>query len=83
VDHFGHRQKAKEFIIAMQMDAEVRVWWSLLNVCRIYGHVELGKSAAECDFDLEPSSAGHYAQLSHTHAFYGNVKWCCKSLSTN
>ncbi|PKA50109.1 Pentatricopeptide repeat-containing protein [Apostasia shenzhenica] len=64
----GHLDEAYEFIRGMPMAPEVTVWGALLNGCRIYGHVELGKHAAEQVFAIEPHNAGHYVQLSNIFA---------------
>ncbi|KAG1359362.1 pentatricopeptide repeat-containing protein [Cocos nucifera] len=67
----GRLEKAYEFVRSMPMEPEVTVWGALLNACKIYGHVGLGRYAAERIFALEPSNAGHYVQLSNIYASVG------------
>ncbi|KAG0465480.1 hypothetical protein HPP92_019644 [Vanilla planifolia] len=70
----GHLEEAFMLIREMPMAPKVTVWGALLNACRIYSNVELGKYAAEQVFAIEPTNAGHYVQLSNIYACFGMWK---------
>ncbi|KAL6968102.1 hypothetical protein U1Q18_033905 [Sarracenia purpurea var. burkii] len=43
----GYLDEALEFVEKMPMEPNADVWETLMNVCRIYGHLELGDRCAE------------------------------------
>lgn len=51
----GHLDEALEFIENMSLEASVEVWVTLMNLCRIHGHQELGDRCAELVELLDPS----------------------------
>ncbi|KAL4572883.1 hypothetical protein LXL04_019671 [Taraxacum kok-saghyz] len=57
----------------MKLKPDVRVWKSLLGVCRIHGNVELGIKAGERLIELEPDNCVGYVLLSGIYAVSG--KW--------
>ncbi|KAI4345648.1 hypothetical protein L6164_012748 [Bauhinia variegata] len=58
VDMFGsagHLDEAFEFIEKMPMEPSVDIWETLMNLCRVHGHLELGDRCAELVEQLDPS----------------------------
>ncbi|GAV70564.1 PPR domain-containing protein/DYW_deaminase domain-containing protein [Cephalotus follicularis] len=51
----GHLDEALEFIEKMPVEPSVDVWETLMNLCRVHGHLELGDRCAELVEKLEPS----------------------------
>ncbi|KAK2973203.1 hypothetical protein RJ640_024490 [Escallonia rubra] len=59
----GLLKEAYELIKEMPMQPDKAAWGALLNACRIYSNVELGKLAAEKLLTLDPTDSGIYAIL--------------------
>lgn len=73
----GKLAEAKNIIEKMPIRPEAIVWRSLLSACRIVGHVELGKYAAEMAIAVDPKDSGSYVLLSNIFAskgLWGDVK---------
>ncbi|KAH7861430.1 hypothetical protein Vadar_026094 [Vaccinium darrowii] len=73
----GELAEAKNIIEKMPIRPEAIVWRSLLSACRIVGHVELGKYAAEMAIAVDPKDSGSYVLLSNIFAskgLWGDVK---------
>ncbi|KAI4317854.1 hypothetical protein L6164_025685 [Bauhinia variegata] len=51
----GHLDEAFEFIEKMPIEPSVDVWETLMNLCRVHGHLELGDRCAELVEQLDPS----------------------------
>ncbi|OMO91901.1 hypothetical protein COLO4_18026 [Corchorus olitorius] len=51
----GHLDEALEFIEKMPLEPSVDVWETLMNLCRVHGHLELGDRCAELVEQLDPS----------------------------
>lgn len=51
----GYLDEAFEFIENMPLEPSVDVWETLMNLCRVHGHMELGDRCAELVEQLEPS----------------------------
>ncbi|KAG2691541.1 hypothetical protein I3760_08G013400 [Carya illinoinensis] len=51
----GFLDEAFEFIGKMPLEPSVDVWETLMNLCRVHGHTELGDLCAEIVGQLEPS----------------------------
>ncbi|XVE48446.1 hypothetical protein DITRI_Ditri01bG0002900 [Diplodiscus trichospermus] len=51
----GHLDEAFEFIEKMPFEPSVDVWETLMNLCRVHGHFELGDRCAELVGQLDPS----------------------------
>ncbi|XVF00464.1 hypothetical protein REPUB_Repub04eG0003300 [Reevesia pubescens] len=51
----GHLDEAFEFIEKMPFEPSVDVWETLMNLCRVHGHLELGDRCAELVELLDPS----------------------------
>ncbi|TYI49697.1 hypothetical protein E1A91_D12G052500v1 [Gossypium mustelinum] len=51
----GHLDEALEFIENMPSEASADVWETLMNLCRIHGHLELGDRCAELVNQLDAS----------------------------
>ncbi|KAL5546416.1 hypothetical protein UlMin_006103 [Ulmus minor] len=51
----GYLDEALEFIEKMPFEPTVDVWETLMNLCRVHGHLELGDRCAELVEQLEPS----------------------------
>ncbi|CAJ1937985.1 unnamed protein product [Sphenostylis stenocarpa] len=67
----GKIYEAKEFIEKMPIKPAAVVWRSLLSACRVLGHVELGKYAAEMAISCDPTDSGSYILLSNIFASKG------------
>ncbi|BAT73332.1 hypothetical protein LR48_Vigan01g020900 [Vigna angularis] len=67
----GKIYEAKEFIEKMPIKPAAVVWRSLLSACRVSGHVELGKYAAEMAISCDPLDSGSYILLSNIFASKG------------
>lgn len=64
----GKLYEAKDFIEKMPIKPAAVVWRSLLNACRMFGNVELGRYAAEMAISIDPMDSGSYTLLSNTFA---------------
>ncbi|KAK8672985.1 hypothetical protein V6N13_111341 [Hibiscus sabdariffa] len=51
----GHLDEALEFIEKIPFVPSVDVWETLMNLCRVHGHLELGDRCAELVKQLDPS----------------------------
>ncbi|PON67408.1 DYW domain containing protein [Trema orientale] len=51
----GHLDEALEFIEKMPLEPTVDIWETLMNLCRVHGHIELGDRCSELVEQLEPS----------------------------
>ncbi|XP_030534229.1 pentatricopeptide repeat-containing protein At4g32450, mitochondrial [Rhodamnia argentea] len=51
----GHLDEAMEFVEKMPLEPSVGIWETLMNLCRIHGHTELGDRCAELVEQLDPS----------------------------
>eukprot|EP01018_Ginkgo_biloba_P022854 Gb_14354 [translate_table: standard] len=69
----GCLDEAKELINNMPIEPDAVVWSALLGACRIHGHVQLGKHAAEQLLLLEPENAAPYVMLSNIYG--GAGRW--------
>jgi pentatricopeptide repeat protein len=50
----GYLDEAFEFIEKMPLEPSVDVWETLMNLCRVHGHMELGDRCAELVEQLDP-----------------------------
>ncbi|KAJ0982979.1 hypothetical protein J5N97_011234 [Dioscorea zingiberensis] len=68
----GKLEEAYHLITTMKPGTQqAEVWCSLLGSCRTHGDVELGETAANHLFQLEPNVASHYVLLSNIYAAAG------------
>ncbi|XP_042475690.1 pentatricopeptide repeat-containing protein At2g01510, mitochondrial-like [Macadamia integrifolia] len=67
----GNLDEAMDLITVMPVEPSPGIWGALLGGCRIHGHVELGKYAAERLFELNSSDPGFYVLLSNMYAAAG------------
>ncbi|KAA8528790.1 hypothetical protein F0562_036145 [Nyssa sinensis] len=67
----GHLKAARVLIESMPMEPNSGIWGALLNACRIYGNIELGKEVAERLFALDPSDSRNYIMLSNIYSSAG------------
>ncbi|XP_024987082.1 pentatricopeptide repeat-containing protein At4g14850 [Cynara cardunculus var. scolymus] len=67
----GMVERAYEFIKTMPGRPTVSVWGALLGACKVYGHNELGKIAADNLFQLDPQDSGNHVILSNMFAAAG------------
>lgn len=51
----GHLDEVMEFVEKMPLEPSVGIWETLMNLCRIHGHTELGDRCAELVEQLDPS----------------------------
>ncbi|CAK7348482.1 unnamed protein product [Dovyalis caffra] len=51
----GYLDEALEFIEKMPVEPSVDIWETLMNVCRVHGHLELGDHCAELIEQVDPS----------------------------
>lgn len=73
----GHIKEALDVVENMPMGPSGSIWGSLLNSCRLYHNIEVGRVVANRLFELEPNNAGNYVMLSNMYASAGqweNVK---------
>jgi pentatricopeptide repeat protein len=65
IDLLGQDGRLDEAVNLMDMpfDADSTMWGALLGASRIHRNSELGRSAAEKIFELEPENAGMYVLL--------------------
>ncbi|XP_058076933.1 pentatricopeptide repeat-containing protein At1g74600, chloroplastic-like [Magnolia sinica] len=68
----GRLREAERFIETMPIKPDALMWGTLLGACRIYGDVELGRSAAKKVLELEPCDSGAYVSLSNICADAGD-----------
>ncbi|CAN6217332.1 unnamed protein product [Urochloa humidicola] len=69
----GRLDEAVNLMKDMPFEPDSTMWGALLGASRIHRNSELGKSAAEKIFELEPENAGMYVLLSNIYASSG--KW--------
>lgn len=68
----GHLKDALVLIKSMPMEPNSGVWGALLNACKVYRDVELGKEVAERLFALNPSDSRNYIMLSNIYSAAGH-----------
>ena len=51
----GYLDEAFEFIEKMPLEPSVNIWETLMDLCRVHGHMELGDRCAELVEQLDPS----------------------------
>ncbi|XP_061352660.1 pentatricopeptide repeat-containing protein At3g14330 [Gastrolobium bilobum] len=74
VDILGRSGKLDEALNVAEnipMKPSGSIWGSLLNSCRLYGHVFLAETVAERLFEIEPNNPGNYVMLSNIYANAG------------
>ncbi|KAL7101220.1 hypothetical protein ACP275_08G042400 [Erythranthe tilingii] len=59
----GRLAEAYEFIQEMPVEPTPSAWGALLGGCRIYKNVDLGRTAANRLFEIEPNNPGNYVLL--------------------
>lgn len=64
----GQLQEALSIIESMPMEPHAGAWGALLNACKIYKNMELGKLASRKLVELEAKHHGAYVQLSNIYA---------------
>ncbi|KAG2598795.1 hypothetical protein PVAP13_5KG395100 [Panicum virgatum] len=69
----GRLDEAVSLMKDMPFEPDSTMWGALLGASRIHRNSELGRSAAEKIFELEPENAGMYVLLSNIYASSG--KW--------
>ncbi|XP_061345232.1 pentatricopeptide repeat-containing protein At1g08070, chloroplastic [Gastrolobium bilobum] len=69
----GKFEEANILMRNMETEPDGAIWGSLLNACRVHGHVEFGEYVAERLFQLEPENPGAYVLLSNIYA--GAGRW--------
>ncbi|KAM4094579.1 hypothetical protein ACB094_06G205800 [Castanea mollissima] len=67
----GHLNEAMELLNRMDVKPDATVWKALLGACRVHGDLELGESAANKLFELEPSNAVPYILLANMYSAAG------------
>ncbi|XP_073008377.1 pentatricopeptide repeat-containing protein At4g39530 [Typha latifolia] len=67
----GKLQEAKEFIEHMPIEPAAVVWRSLLNACRVFGNIEIGRYAAKMALLMDPTDSGPHVLLSNMLASKG------------
>ncbi|XVF46064.1 hypothetical protein PTKIN_Ptkin02bG0258100 [Pterospermum kingtungense] len=50
----GHLDEALEFIEKMPFEPSIEIWETLMNLCRVHGHLELGDRCSEIVEQLDP-----------------------------
>ncbi|GKV36045.1 hypothetical protein SLEP1_g44223 [Rubroshorea leprosula] len=59
----GYLNEALEFIEEMPFEPSVDVWETLMNLCRVHGHLELGDRCAELVEQLDPSRLSEQSKV--------------------
>uniref|UniRef100_A0A453IIY3 DYW domain-containing protein n=1 Tax=Aegilops tauschii subsp. strangulata TaxID=200361 RepID=A0A453IIY3_AEGTS len=67
----GCIREAYDFIMAMRMKPNERVWGALLGACRIHSNMDIGLLAADSLFRMVPDQTGYYVLLSNIYARTG------------
>jgi pentatricopeptide repeat protein len=67
----GSISEAYDFIMAMPIEPNERVWGALLGACRIHSNMDIGLLAADSLFRLVPKQSGYYVLLSNIYARAG------------
>ncbi|KAK3139642.1 hypothetical protein QOZ80_5AG0386870 [Eleusine coracana subsp. coracana] len=67
----GQLSESAEIIRNMPFHANSDVWGALLGACRIHGHIELARWAAQHLFELKPEHSGYYTLLMNMYAEAG------------
>uniref|UniRef100_A0ACD5XDY2 Uncharacterized protein n=1 Tax=Avena sativa TaxID=4498 RepID=A0ACD5XDY2_AVESA len=67
----GCISEAYDFIMAMPIKPNERVWGALLGACRIHSNMDIGLLAADSLFRLVPKQSGYYVLLSNIYARAG------------
>lgn len=67
----GYLIDAYLLIRSMPMEPTAGVWGSLLNACKIYGNIDIGKEVAERLFALNPKDSRNYIMLSSMYSEAG------------
>lgn len=62
---------AYNFIKQMPIHPTISIWGALLGACKVHGHRELGKIAADNLFQLDPHDSGNHVLLSNMFAAAG------------
>lgn len=65
---YGLLNEAYDLIMKMPIEPNSGVWGALLNACRVYGNVELGREVAERLIALDPSDSRNYIMLSNIYS---------------
>ncbi|KNA20782.1 hypothetical protein SOVF_049240 [Spinacia oleracea] len=69
----GKLYDAMEFVKDMPMEADAKIWTSLVSSCRTHGNKDLGRMAAEKLLQLDPNRVENYVIVSNVLAQSG--KW--------
>lgn len=75
----GSLRDARALIQSMPMEPNSGVWGALLNACKVYGNIELGKEVAERLFSLNPSDSRNYIMLSNIYSAAGQWRDASKT----
>ncbi|KAL8150071.1 hypothetical protein AgCh_006905 [Apium graveolens] len=67
----GYVGDAYLLIRSMPMEPTAGVWGSLLNACKMYGNIDIGKEVAERLFALNPKDSRNYIMLSSMYSEAG------------
>lgn len=69
----GRLDEALWVVERMPEKPDAKIWSSLLNSCRLHGHLELGRRFVEKLVEMEPEKADNYVSVSNLMAQSG--KW--------
>ncbi|XP_065856685.1 pentatricopeptide repeat-containing protein At5g03800 [Euphorbia lathyris] len=75
---WGLLEEAEEMIINSPFEAEVSVWRSLLDSCRLHSNTSIGKSVAKRILAIEPQDASTYTLMSNLYSASG--RWHCSDM---
>ncbi|AAG21611.1 unknown protein; 15445-13829 [Arabidopsis thaliana] len=68
----GRFDEALEVMSTMKMKADEAIWGSLLNACKIHGHLDLAEVAVKNLVALNPNNGGYVAMMANLYGEMGN-----------
>ncbi|KAG0464868.1 hypothetical protein HPP92_019032 [Vanilla planifolia] len=68
----GRLEEAEKFIMTMVVKPDAAVWGGLLNACKIYNNVEVGKRVVKEILKIDPCNTGWYVLMSNIYAAHRN-----------
>ncbi|ESQ44886.1 hypothetical protein EUTSA_v10011046mg [Eutrema salsugineum] len=70
----GRLSEAWKFIMTMPIEADVKLWLTLLGACRVHGNIQLAEIAAQKVISYNPKDSAALVLLSNTYREAGNIE---------